>query len=99
VTIVPALHPPATLWTVGRSTRSAEEFLGIVQAHGVTRVADVRRFAGSRRYPHDHPGALEPKLAHAGIGYTSMPDLGGRRRPRADSPHEAWRSEAFRGAD
>jgi uncharacterized protein (DUF488 family) len=97
VTIIPALGPPATLWTVGHSTRSAEDFRGLLRAHGVTRVAEVRRFAGSRRYPHFHPDALERSLADGGIGYTAMPDLGGRRRPRADSPHAAWRNEAFRG--
>jgi uncharacterized protein (DUF488 family) len=26
-----------------------------------------------------------------------MPELGGRRKPRADSPHVAWRTDAFRG--
>jgi uncharacterized protein (DUF488 family) len=95
--ILPALRPPATLWTVGHSTRSIEEFLDLLRAHGVTRIADVRRFPGSRRYPHFHPAALERSLAEAGIGFTPMLDLGGRRRPRADSPHSAWRNEAFRG--
>jgi len=95
--IVPALHPPATLWTVGHSTRPIDEFLTILHAQGVTRIADVRRFPGSRKYPHFDPAALELALAEAGIGYTPMPDLGGRRRPRADSPHSAWRNEAFRG--
>ena len=26
-----------------------------------------------------------------------MPELGGRRRPRKDSPHTGWRVEGFRG--
>jgi uncharacterized protein (DUF488 family) len=95
--IVPALHPPATLWTVGHSTRPIEEFLDLLRAHGVTRIADVRRFPGSRKHPHFHPEALARALADAGIGYTPMLDLGGRRRPRPDSPHAAWRNEAFRG--
>jgi uncharacterized protein (DUF488 family) len=95
--ILPALHPSATLWTVGHSTRSIEEFLDLLHAHGVTQVADVRRFPGSRKYPHYHPAALERALAETGIGYAPMLDLGGRRRPRADSPHSAWRNEAFRG--
>jgi uncharacterized protein (DUF488 family) len=86
-----------TLWTVGHSTRAIDEFLAILHAQGVTRIADVRRFPGSRKFPHFHPAALERALAEAGIGYTPMPDLGGRRRPRADSPHSAWRNEAFRG--
>jgi uncharacterized protein (DUF488 family) len=95
--ILPALDPAATLWTVGHSTRSIEEFIDLLRAHGVNRIADVRRFAGSRRYPHFHAAALEQALAEAGIGYTPMPSLGGRRRPRPDSPHSAWQNDAFRG--
>ena len=33
----------------------------------------------------------------AGIGYVWMPELGGRRRPAADSKHVALRHDAFRG--
>jgi len=95
--IVPALQPPATLWTVGHSTHPIEEFLDILHAQGVTRIADVRRFPGSRSYPQFNPAVLEGALAEAGIGYTPMLELGGRRRPRADSPHSVWRNEAFRG--
>lgn len=95
--IAPELRPPATLWTVGHSTRPIDEFLALLSLHGVTRVADVRRFAGSRRHPQFQPAVLERSLANAGIGYSAVPGLGGRRRPRPDSPHTAWRNEAFRG--
>jgi uncharacterized protein (DUF488 family) len=60
-------------------------------------VVDVRRFAGSRAHPQFNPPALERSLARAGISYTPMPALGGRRTPRPDSPHTAWRNAAFRG--
>jgi len=92
-----ALAPPATLWTVGHSTHPLDEFLDILHAHGITRVADVRRFPGSRAYPHFNPDQLGRGLAESGIEYTEMPALGGRRKPRADSPHSAWRNESFRG--
>jgi uncharacterized protein (DUF488 family) len=95
--IVPALRPPASLWTIGHSTRSIEEFLDLLAAQRATRVVDVRRFAGSRRHPHFQPAALEEALAGAGVAYSPAPGLGGRRRPRPDSPHTAWRNEAFRG--
>lgn len=29
--------------------------------------------------------------------YLELPELGGRRTPRPDSPHGAWRSASFRG--
>ncbi|MBK5188060.1 MAG: DUF488 domain-containing protein [Gemmatimonadaceae bacterium] len=91
------LQPPATLWTVGHSTHSLDDFLEILRAHGITRIADVRRFPGSRAYPQFNPDSLEPALAEMRIGYTPMLALGGRRKPLPDSPHTAWRNESFRG--
>jgi uncharacterized protein (DUF488 family) len=92
-----ALRPPSTLWTVGHSTHPLGEFLDILHAHGITRIADVRRFPGSRAYPHFNPEQLERSLAESGISYTPMPTLGGRRKPRADSQHHAWHNDSFRG--
>jgi uncharacterized protein (DUF488 family) len=57
----------------------------------------VRRFPGSRRYPHFGKEALRAALGAADIAYRHEPDLGGRREPRADSPNTAWRVAAFRG--
>jgi uncharacterized protein (DUF488 family) len=92
-----ALQPPGTLWTIGHSNRSIEDFVELLHCQGITRVADVRRFPGSRKNPHFNPTELESALAAAGIGYTPLPELGGRRPPRPDSPHAVWRNEAFRG--
>lgn len=92
-----ALQPPGTLWTVGHSTHPIDEFVDMLTAAGVTRIADVRRFAGSRKFPQFNPWELERSLALAGIRYTPMPSLGGRRKASPDSPHVAWRNEAFRG--
>ncbi|MFI5230501.1 MAG: DUF488 family protein [Gemmatimonadales bacterium] len=82
---------------MGHSTRSIGEFVDLLHAHGITRIVDVRRFAGSRAHPQFNPPALERSLVRAGITYTPMPGLGGRRAPRPDSPHSAWRNAAFRG--
>lgn len=92
-----ALQPFGTLWTVGHSTHPIDEFVDMLLAHGVTHIADVRRFPGSRHFPQFNPVALEQSLAGAGIAFTPMPALGGRRKVLPDSPHIAWRNEAFRG--
>lgn len=92
-----ALQPPATLWTIGHSTLSIGEFLEILHVHGITRIADVRRFPGSRTHPQFNPDSLRVALAERQIAYTPMLELGGRRKPLADSPHIAWRNESFRG--
>ncbi len=58
---------------------------------------DVRRFPASRRWPHFNAAALAESVPASGIAYRGMPALGGRRKARPDSPHTAWRVEAFRG--
>jgi uncharacterized protein (DUF488 family) len=83
--------------TVGHSTRPIEELLALLAEHGVQTLVDVRRFPGSRRHPQFSRDALAASLAEAGIQYVHEPDLGGRRAARPDSPHTAWRVEAFRG--
>lgn len=64
---------------------------------GLQAVADVRRFAASRRHPQYNGGRMAQALRDAGIDYVAMPDLGGRREPRADSPHTALKTPGFRG--
>lgn len=88
---------PLTIWTVGHSTRSLEEFIALLQAHGVEAVGDVRRFAGSRKYPHFNPAPLAEGLAAAGLRYVPLPALGGRRSPRPASVNTVWRNASFRG--
>lgn len=87
----------ATVWTVGHSTRPLAEFLALLAAFGLEAIADVRRFPGSRRYPHFAREALAATLAGQGIEYAWIPALGGRREPRPDSPNTAWRNLSFRG--
>lgn len=87
--------PP--VFTVGHSTRPIEDLLALLAEHGVRTLVDVRRFPGSRRHPQYSRDALAASLAAAGIQYVHEPGLGGRRAARPDSPHTAWRVEAFRG--
>lgn len=85
-----------TLWTIGHSTRSLDEFLGLLAGNGIELVADVRQFPGSKRYPHFNREELESTLAQVGVGYRHYPELGGRRKDHApDSPNSAWRVDAF----
>src|SRR5689334_17940746 len=86
----------STIWTVGHSTRSAEEFGEMLLAHGIKVLVDVRMFPGSRRYPQFNRSALAESLAAIGIEYKHEPRLGGRRTPRADSHNTAWRNASFR---
>ncbi len=83
--------------TIGHSTRTIEEFIAMLRAHGVEALVDVRTVPRSLRNPQFNSGALAGALAAAGIDYLHMPTLGGLRRPRKDSPNLAWRNESFRG--
>ena len=87
---------PITVWTVGHSTRSGEEFVALLDAYDIELVADVRRFPASRRLPQFGSDALAERLSVAGIAYQWLPALGGRRRPDPDSPNVGWRHPAFR---
>jgi uncharacterized protein (DUF488 family) len=83
--------------TIGHSTRTLEEFIRLLQAHGVARVVDVRTIPRSRRNPQFNHETLPASLQAAGIGYTHLASLGGLRHTRADSPNQGWRNESFRG--
>lgn len=86
----------APIWTIGHSTRDLDEFLTLLAGSSIAHLADVRRFPGSRRYPHFNAEALAVSLGRAGIAYRHYGDLGGRRGKRAPgSPNNAWRVEAF----
>ncbi|GAB3691224.1 DUF488 family protein [Corynebacterium nasicanis] len=85
------------IFTVGHSTRSAEEFTDLLRAHEIAQVADVRTVPKSSHNPQFWGAALEASLAAAGIGYRWFPQLGGLRKTSADSPNGAWRNASFRG--
>ena len=85
-----------TVWTVGHSTRSGEEFSEILLAHEIKVLVDVRSFPGSRRFPQFNRETLAVSLASVGIEYRHEPRLGGRRKPRADSHNTAWKNASFR---
>jgi len=85
------------VWTIGHSNRTFGEFRDLLRAAGIEQAVDVRRYPASRKWPHFGAASLAAALPAGGIAYLPMPDLGGRRDARPDSPHTAWRNDAFRG--
>ena len=84
------------IWTVGHSNRYLDDFIALLTGLGIEQVADVRRFPGSRRWPHFSADALRQHLDGHGIRYFHLPALGGRRgRPADDSPNTGWRVASF----
>ena len=84
------------IYTIGHSTRELHQLVALLEENGVERLADIRRFPGSRRYPHFSREALEKSLPENGITYVHFEDLGGRRKPAGDSSNTALRNEQFR---
>lgn len=96
---VGSLHgPPMPVFTIGHGQRSQDELVTTLVAAGVGRLVDVRRYPGSRRFPHFGRAALAESLPRAGITYDFRGDeLGGRRHALAPtSRHPAWRDPSFR---
>lgn len=83
--------------TVGHSTHAIDDFLHILEAHGVEQLVDVRTIPKSRHNPQFNQEALEESLAAHGIAYQHMPGLGGLRHPRKDSTNLGWKNASFRG--
>lgn len=83
--------------TIGHSTRTGEEFLALLEAHGIRQLADVRTVPRSARHPHFSKETLDGFLALHGIAYRHFPELGGLRKPRPDSTNSGWREHNFRG--
>ena len=85
-------------FTIGHSTRSAEEFVDLLKEAEVQVVVDVRTIPRSRRNPQFNKDALPETLQNFQIGYEHMIELGGRRRRQGDtpSPNAFWTHEGFR---
>jgi uncharacterized protein (DUF488 family) len=90
-------HDVRKIWTIGHSTRTADEFIALLRANAIDGLADIRTIPKSRRHPHFARESLDARLAQESIEYRHFAALGGLRKPRPDSPNGAWRNASFRG--
>lgn len=86
-----------TLYTLGHSTRSEQEFLELLTEHGIERVIDIRTVPGSRHNPQYGKQQMQRWLPAAGVEYMHMESLGGLRKTVKDSVNTGWRNPSFRG--
>lgn len=89
--------PEGAVFTVGHSSRPIADFIALLHAYTIERLADIRSIPRSRHNPQFNADALTVSLPAAGIDYVPMPALGGLRHPRKDSVNTGWRNESFRG--
>lgn len=90
-------HTQLTVYTVGHSTRSLDEFVGLLRAYGIERLVDVRTIPRSRHNPQFNKNTLGKLLRNRRICYRHMKALGGLRHARADSLNSGWHNISFRG--
>jgi uncharacterized protein (DUF488 family) len=86
-----------TIWTLGHSTRPIDEFIGLLRAHQLRLLVDVRTVPRSRYNPQFNTDTLAQSLHNAGLRYRHLPELGGLRKPKKDSVNNGWRNASFRG--
>ncbi|HLV40257.1 DUF488 domain-containing protein [Xanthomarina sp.] len=86
-----------TIWTIGHSTRTEEEFLSLLKSFKIEQLIDVRRFPGSRKYPQFNKENLETVIPENGISYVHLESLGGRRKSTPDSKNSVWHHPSFKG--
>jgi hypothetical protein len=86
-----------TILTIGHSTRPLDEFIELLRLNGVTLLVDVRTVPRSRHNPQFNQESLPESLSAHGIAYQHLPELGGLRKTRKDSPNTGWENASFRG--
>ena len=84
-----------TVYTIGHSTRSFEEFLALLNSFGIKVLADIRKMPGSRKLPHFDQEQLRKNLNENDVEYVYLEDLGGRRKQLKTSKNTAWRNKSF----
>lgn len=85
------------VFTIGHSTRPINEFLALLEAHGIQQLIDIRTLPKSRHNPQFNGDALSTALGGAGIRYAPFQELGGLRKARKDSVNRGWHNASFRG--
>ena len=71
------------LFTIGHSTHTVDQFLGLLKKHGITAVCDVRSMPYSQHNPQFNRESLKEVLNARGISYVF---LGKELGARSDNP-------------
>jgi len=82
------------IFTVGHSSHTIGHFIGLLQRHGISALADVRSVPYSRRHPQFRREVLAESLKAEGIAYVFLgEELGGKREGGLDA---ASRTSGFK---
>jgi uncharacterized protein (DUF488 family) len=88
-------HP---FYTIGHSTHSLEEFIGLLRPHQIRYVIDVRTIPRSRTNPQYNAKEFARALSEYQIGYEHIGALGGlrgRKRGLSATVNAFWKNQSF----
>lgn len=77
--------------------RKLEELITALRACQVSILVDIRTIPRSGHNPQFNGNAIRASLRPRCLRYVHLPELGGLRQARRDSPNTGWRSAGFRG--
>lgn len=86
------------VFTIGHSNRESVEFLELVSENKLELIVDVRKLAGSNRYPQFNADTLEKTLVEHKLAYRRFEPLTGRRPVSKTVPFEVnawWQNRSF----
>jgi uncharacterized protein (DUF488 family) len=86
-----------TIFTIGHSTHSIDQFIKILQAYKIELVVDVRTIPRSRHNPQFNETQLKLDLERHDIEYLHLVELGGLRHTTKTSINTGWTNLSFRG--
>jgi len=86
-----------TIYSIGHSTNSIDDFLNMLRSFNIKIIADIRSMPGSRKFPQFNMENIKISLEENGIQYIHMADLGGRRKMKKDSKNNRWNNSSFKG--
>lgn len=85
------------VYTIGHSTRSATEFVALLESCGIETVVDVRSKPGSKRFPHFNGEVMHGWLYERGVRYLQVRELGGyQARYRTPIDNSFWKRAHFK---
>lgn len=87
-----------SIFTIGHSTRTLDDFVALLRIADVRMVADIRSAPSSRRCPQFDGDALSQALGRHQIGYSHLGALGGHRpKSRTVEPdtNAFWDNQSF----
>ncbi|WP_141732844.1 DUF488 domain-containing protein [Oligoflexus tunisiensis] len=85
-----------SIFSIGHSNRTLEDFIELLRIHGVNKIADIRKMPRSRANPQFNTENLAPALAALGMGYVHLPLLTGFRKGIKATGSNGWRNPSFK---